>query len=190
MKNAFRRIQMLANIAIILIAILLSVITIKQFTGSTDAADTSAGPRRIPATAAEPNPNPNAVAEKISPVGKSIQVEGLDLQNKKSLVLYLSTKCRYCTESAPFYKRLIDENKSKGIKVVAILPQSVEESREYLEQNGVKIDEIKQSSSLQSIGVRSTPTLLLTNESGVVTDSWVGKLRPDREEQVIGKLFQ
>ncbi len=189
MKNAFRRIQMLANLAIILIAILLSVITVKQFTSPTDAADSSSGPRRIPATAAEPNPNPNAAAEKISPVGKPIPIDGLDVQNKRSLVLYLSTKCRYCTESAPFYKRLLEENKSKGISVVAVLPQSVEESREYLKEHGVQIDEIKQS-SLQSIGVRATPTILLTDESGVVTDSWVGKLQPDREEQVIAKLFQ
>ena len=187
MKKAFRRIQLSANLAIILIAVLLSVITVKQFTSPTDATGSADGPRRIPATAAEPKPN--TITEKISPIGKPIPIDGLNLRNQKSLVLYLSTKCRYCTESAPFYKRLLEETKAKDVSVVAILPQSVEESREYLKEHGVQIDAVKQS-SLQSIGVRSTPTLLLTNASGIVTDSWVGKLRPDREEQVISKLLQ
>ena len=187
MKKAFRRIQMSANLAIILIAVLLSLITIKHFTSPTDPTASGEGPRRIPATAAEPKPN--TITEKISPIGKPIPIDGLNLRNQKSLVLYLSTKCRYCTESAPFYKRLLKEINAKGISVVAVLPQSVEESREYLKEHGVQIDAVKQS-SLQSIGVRSTPTLLLTNASGIVTDSWVGKLRPDREEQVISKLLQ
>jgi hypothetical protein len=44
------------------------------------------------------------------------------------------------------------------------------------------------SASLDSIHVRGTPTLILVNDKGEVTDQWVGKLAADREDEVIQKI--
>jgi hypothetical protein len=41
---------------------------------------------------------------------------------------------------------------------------------------------------LDSIRVGGTPTLILTNDKGEVTDFWVGKLAPDKEVELINKL--
>lgn len=181
MKKAFRYAQFLANIATIIIAGFFGIFVIKSF-----VADSS-GPPRIQATAA-PGTTAQSAVPKTTPVGQAIPLENIDwTKNQKTLVLYVSTKCRYCTESGPFYQRLLKENVSNKVKFVAVLPQTVEEGREYMDKLGIKIDEIYQS-PLQSIGVRSTPTLLLVNESGVVTDSWVGKLPPERQTQIISKL--
>ncbi len=181
MKKAFRYAQFLANIATILIAVFFGVYVIRSFVTSSSA------PPRIPATAA-PGPSAQAPVPKTTPVGQAVPLENIDwTKNQKTLVLYVSTKCKYCTESGPFYQKLLQERSSNGVKFVAVMPQSVEEGREYLNKLGVKIDDIYQT-PLQSIGVRSTPTLLLVNASGVVTDSWVGKLQPDRENQVMTKL--
>jgi hypothetical protein len=53
----------------------------------------------------------------------------------------------------------------------------------------VHVDDIKQI-SLNTLGVRGTPTLLLVNDVGVVTDVWVGKLQLDQEVQVLTALGQ
>jgi hypothetical protein len=70
--------------------------------------------------------------------------------------------------------------------LLAVLPQPVEEGRRYLATLGVAVDEIKQS-SLSSIDVRGTPTLMLVNSDGVVTDTWVGRLQAEQEAEVLSK---
>jgi hypothetical protein len=56
-----------------------------------------------------------------------------------------------------------------------------------MEKLGLKDLDIR-AISLDSINVDGTPTLLLVNEKGDVTDYWVGKLPPDKEDEVIRKV--
>lgn len=108
-------------------------------------------------------------------------------QNKQTLILAISSSCHFCTESAPFYKKLA-QNKG-DTRLVALLPQPVEEGREYLERLGVSVDEVRQS-SLDQIGVHGTPSLLLVDASGVVKNFWVGRLPPDQESTVLDALWK
>ena len=71
--------------------------------------------------------------------------------------------------------------------MVAVLPQTTSEAQAYLTSQGVHVNEVKQA-TLNSIGVRGTPTLLLVDKAGVVTNVWVGKLQPDQEAQVLNVL--
>ncbi len=105
--------------------------------------------------------------------------------NQQTLVLALSNSCHFCTESAPFYKRLA-QNKGQT-RIVAVLPQSLEDGRAYLERLRVSVDEIRQL-PLNKIGVNGTPTLLLVDSSGVVKNSWIGKLASDQEGSVFDAL--
>jgi peroxiredoxin len=107
-------------------------------------------------------------------------------KNGRTLVLAISTRCHFCTESAPFFRRIAKERAS-GVKLLAVLPQPVEEARQYLEGEGVHVDDVRQASS-QSIGVSGTPTLLLVDARGTVSDVWRGKLHPNDEEKVIAAL--
>jgi hypothetical protein len=52
---------------------------------------------------------------------------------------------------------------------------------------GISLDEVMQA-SLGDIGVHGTPTLLLVNKEGVVTNAWRGKLSPDKELEVMSRL--
>ena len=92
----------------------------------------------------------------------------------------LHGKCR-------IYKELVEESAKNKTNLVAVLPQPVEEGQEYLKKLEVKIENVLQSSP-NSIGLRGTPTILLTDEKGVITDVWMGKLSSDRESQVLSKL--
>jgi hypothetical protein len=167
------KLQSLANISTILVSLLLSAVLVKAFL--------LPRPASAPVAAANLPQQPRA--------GMSIKdsLPGVDWgKNGQTLVLALSTQCHFGTESAPFFQRIQNEA-SKDVKMVAVLPQTVEESRKYLETEGVHVDDVKQA-TLGSIGVRGTPTLLLVDNKGKVADVWQGKLDPDQEEGVLAVL--
>ena len=110
--------------------------------------------------------------------------------NDQTLLVVLQKGCHFCSESAPFYQRLVREAAGRGnIHLIALLPQAPDESRKYLDDLGVAIEDIKQG-ELDSVGVRGTPTLILINNQGAVTTSWVGKLSADGEAEVLRRLHE
>jgi len=181
MRNAFRTIQFLGNIATIVIAVLLSALTVKYVVLSQPLP-------RIPATIAPRASSSGQASPQATPVSQIVPLQNIDwTKSDKTLILYISSTCKFCSASGPFYQKLVNDEAAKGIHFVAVMPQSVNEGHQYLNKLGVRIDDVYEA-SLETIGVRATPTLLLVNKSGVVTDSWVGQLQPDREDQVISKL--
>lgn len=106
----------------------------------------------------------------------------------RTLVLALSTGCRFCTESAPFYQRLAAEAARRGgARLIAVVPQTSEEGRKYLEKLGVAVDDVRQL-PLNTFGVSGTPTLILVDEGGVAKRVWVGKLPEAAQDDVIAQL--
>lgn len=106
-------------------------------------------------------------------------------QNKQTLLLVLREGCHFCNDSAEFYQRLLKESQASAkTTFIAVLPGTVDDSRKYLERLGVPVAEVRQA-ELGALGVRGTPTLLLINDKGVVTRSWVGRLPTDKEAEVI-----
>jgi hypothetical protein len=158
-----------ANVAIIIVAALLGLVVIKNYLITT------------------PEPKTDSVAVDAEPRNQTkISIPDVDwLKNGQTLVLALSTTCHFCTESGPFYQRLVKASGSTHL--VAVLPQSVDEGKRYFEKLGVSVDEIKQA-SLSSIDVRGTPTLLLVNSDGIVVNTWVGKLQVAGEAEVLSKM--
>jgi hypothetical protein len=124
-----------------------------------------------------------------SPIGEKISLPDADWKkNQRTLVLALQIGCHFCSESSSFYQSLIQERARFGnIQFMAVLPQTVEESKDYLNRLGVAVDDVRQS-SLGQIGVLGTPTLLLVNGAGVVTEAWDGKLQPEQEKCVLARL--
>lgn len=119
-------------------------------------------------------------------VDSAVSLPGINWgQNKQTLLLVLRNGCHFCDDSAGFYQRLVKESQASGnTTFVAVLPGTVDDSRKYLEHLGVPITEIRQE-VLGALGVQGTPTLLLINDKGVVTKSWVGRLPTDKEGEVI-----
>jgi hypothetical protein len=114
-------------------------------------------------------------------------VPGVDWsRNGRTLVLAVSTQCHFCKESTPFYRKL-QEQVGKSLKTVAILPQSVAAAEQYLNGESVHVDQVRQV-TLGDIGIRATPTMLLVNGAGVVTKIWVGRIKPEQEQDVLTAL--
>ena len=169
MKIFVKRIELAANLAIIVVAILLGVVLLRNLLRSPV-------PTRAPAAAE-------------IQAGTKLSLPGVDWNaSKQTLVMALSTKCHFCTESAAFYQRLAQERARKlNLRLVAVFPQASRESEEYLRGLAVNVDDVKQS-ELASLGVSGTPTLILLNNAGVVEDSWRGKLNDDRQGEVLRRL--
>ena len=168
-----KKIELLANLAIIAIALLLGIVLVKQYL-------LRGTPPALPAAPAEAGIRP----------GTKLELPGIDwTQSQQTLVLALSEGCRFCTESAGFYQRLAKE-KARGEdspRLIAVLPQEVGQGQAYLNQLGVAIDEVRQI-QMSALGVRGTPTLILVDNQGTVKASWVGKLSEAKEADVMAHL--
>lgn len=101
-----------------------------------------------------------------------------------TLVMVLSKDCHFCSASADFYRRLVEETARLRVPVIAALPDEPATSRQYLGALGIAVADVR-SISLRSLGVAATPTLVLVDASGAVTRSWVGQLPAEREAEVM-----
>lgn len=87
----------------------------------------------------------------------------------------------------PFYKTLAKKQDEVKTRLIVASPDDVNTTKGYLEQNGVEFKDIRQA-NLSSINVRGTPTLLLVNDKGEVSNSWVGRLPSEKEKEVFSQL--
>ena len=162
-----QKIELTANILIIVVAVLLIGVFTQRYFFSDHAA--SAQPK--------------------SPtVGNKVEIAGFDWsRSSQNVLLVLKKGCRYCSESAGFYKKLIQQAKEKNIAVTAVLPEDKDEANKYLEEIGISGIGIVQS-QLNSLDVGGTPTIIITNNQGGITNVWLGKLPPEKETEVINQL--
>ncbi len=164
------KIETIANIATICVTALLSAVLVKVYL--------------MPSS-----PPRNAPVATVTAVGANLKsrLPGVDWRkNGRTLVLALSTQCHFCTDSAPFLRR-VQQEAGKKVKLVAVLPQPVAEGEQYLTGEGVHVDQVRQA-PLGTIGVRGTPTMLLVNGSGTVMKVWTGKVQTGQEDQVLAAL--
>ena len=164
MNGVSKKIELIANLAIIGVAVMIGFVFWQKYTAS--------------------------LAPKLPevPVGAKLVLPEVDwAKNGRTLVLVLQEGCKYCTESAAFYQRLVRESAQRNLPLIAVLPQPHSNGKKYLNYLEVPINEIRQS-SLSDIKVSGTPTLLLVNQQGEVTKGWVGKLPAEKEAEVFSSL--
>jgi hypothetical protein len=170
MKNITKKIEVVANVAIIVAAISFTAVLAKRYFRPT-----------LPLA-------PGQATAAIQPGTKADFINVDWAKSNRTLLLVLQSGCHFCTESAPFYQRLARETaQASGVHLVAVLPQDVTEGTKYLNSLGVPILDVRQA-QLDSLGVEGTPTLILIDGKGVVTKSWVGKLSGDKEAEVLSQL--
>jgi thiol-disulfide isomerase/thioredoxin len=176
-----KKLEILANIAVIITSVVLCSVVVKKYFFSPTKQEASVE------AAASKSPASNVSQRRSILVGTKISLAGIDWsKSNRTVVLALSTGCHFCSESAPFYQEL-QQQKRDDVRLVALFPQPVEESRAYLNRLGIGINDIVQS-PLSSVGASGTPTLLLIDNRGAVVDSWVGKLTDVASEQVRARV--
>jgi thiol-disulfide isomerase/thioredoxin len=169
MNKLKKRINLAANLTIILVLVVIGIVFAKNYLLSAPSTHPSRD-YRVPA-------------------GQRVSLPGIDWGNNgQTVLLVLEKGCPYCAESAPFYQQLAREAARKGgVQLIAVLPQEVPESKQYLSGLNVPIYDVRQS-ALELLGVQGTPTLILVNRNGEVTQSWAGKLPPEEEAEVLRRI--
>lgn len=79
-----------------------------------------------------------------------------------TLVLAVRSSCRFCTQSMPFYGRIIDDIKraKTNVKIVAVSSDSEDVLRQYFESHGVAPESIR-AVSADYLRIVGTPTIML-----------------------------
>lgn len=157
-----RRLELAANLCILIAAPLLCVAVARNYLGPPK------GP--VPKT----------------PVGTRVSLPNVDwAAADETLVLALQSGCRFCSESGPFYSQLANESTQyRRVHLLAVLPSPQEEARDYVKSIGLESVDVRQA-PLRSINVSDTPTLFLVDYRGIATRAWIGKLSPPREAEVL-----
>ncbi|HJP92914.1 MAG TPA: hypothetical protein VJ875_13230 [Pyrinomonadaceae bacterium] len=120
--------------------------------------------------------------------GSKVSLSGVKWEDGTTLVLALQRGCRFCEESAPFYRRLWQQRSGSEPRMIAVVPGEKAQVGKYLNELGVVVDGIV-NASLADIHVSATPTLVLVDRSGRVSNVWVGKLDSNTENDVIQRAF-
>ena len=162
-QRATNRLDKTVNVAVLIVMSLLGMILIKNYM-LTD--------RTRPLS-------PIAVGEKLA------LPTALRSESERTVVLALSTTCHFCTDSVPFYRRLVAEATVTKTPVIAVFPQSSADVSSYLKLH--ELDGARTGSGIK-LKIGGTPTLIVLNRDGIVTNVWQGKLPPQAEEEVISQL--
>lgn len=179
-KSKFgKALEMAANFSIIVVAILATTVLVKNYL----LRSTERIPREVKQTV-ERNSPPKGPTQ-----GTVISLPGVSWQeSKQTVVLALSDKCKFCSESAPFYQRLAQDLAQRSdVRLIALFPRDVDAGKQYLAQLGVSVAQVIQA-PLDTLQVRGTPTLVIVDNNGAVMQSWVGKLNSERESEVLNRI--
>jgi|SRR6185369_483974 len=172
MSNLHKRIELLSNIAIIIVAILLGLVVVNRYL--------------LPSS-----PKSETAANRGIKPGTKLTITDVDWSKAdRTLLIVLSTNCRYCTESVPFYQRLARENMGHDeVRVTAVFPQSIAEAQKYLADHAISVDDVRQSTP-DATYVKATPTLIMVDRAGSVIESWIGKLPTEKEADVMKRFLE
>jgi|HubBroStandDraft_6_1064221.scaffolds.fasta_scaffold898666_1 hypothetical protein len=121
--------------------------------------------------------------------GDKLNLPGEDwAANGETLVIVMAVGCDFCEAMAPFYKELTQKLVGrKDLRVVFVLPQAVDQSKDFLSGLGLDTTDVKQA-TIESISVKGTPTVIIVNRTGVVTDSWLGTMSAEQESALTVRL--
>jgi hypothetical protein len=119
--------------------------------------------------------------------GQKLSIPNVVFRTKKSLVVALSATCHFCEQSAPFYQKLLTEQKNGTWQSILLFPQPTEQAVSYVNKHNYYSPLILHA-DFTELGVTGTPTLLLVDENGVVLDEWIGLLSPGEEADVATHL--
>lgn len=170
MKNVHKKLELITNVAIIIVSVLFATVLVSRFFNVEKSSDVS--------------------AQSQIEANTKFEMTGVDwTSHEKNVVLAFSTKCRFCIESVDFYRQLSAKiGGSGGERLIIVSPQPKDEISKFFEKAGIAVGEIIQT-QLSDVSINGTPTLVLVNREGIVQKVWVGRLPPDGEAEVAASLF-
>ena len=113
-------------------------------------------------------------------------LDNLDESATPTLLLFVRSTCKFCTESMPFYSVLTRDLRSRAIakrvRVVVITSDDERTASEYLMAHSVAADTIVPN-RIPPQKVWATPTVIVSSR-GIVKKEWIGRLDVNGEKEV------
>lgn len=168
-----RRLEQLANLAVIVSAVVFCFMAYRYL-----VPPTAAGAREAP------------IYSPGDPIGSA---SGLGIPGKRTVLFFVSSTCRYCTDSMPFYKEVMRRVASspevrQRVDVIVVGRESEATLREYVERYGFSPDRIGTVTESAMPKLALTPTSVLVNSEGLVDAAWIGRLDTMNEERFFSLL--
>jgi hypothetical protein len=127
-------------------------------------------------------------------VGDLLTTETEELRlapSRVSAVIVLSNSCRFCIESADFYRklaRLAGETPDGAFQAIYLGMSGQEDADAFATTHNLPRTQVRSSPMDILSRVPGTPALLLVDGAGRVTGSWVGKLNATQEATVLAAV--
>ncbi len=172
MGSFARRLEVAANFAIILMAIVAAVLWVRYV--------------RRPDAPAGGAPAPQyAVGDIVAPLP---ELSGAAA--KPRLLMVVASTCHFCTDSMTFYRELVELKHQRWptLELVAVSRERPAVLKSYLEKHSLKVDTAVYIPQDSGFKVTLTPTLILLDAPGRVLKIWVGKLSKDGERGAIAAV--
>ncbi|HKY04491.1 MAG TPA: rhodanese-like domain-containing protein [Blastocatellia bacterium] len=165
-KTLADKFEALANIAIILVALVLGFVLLSNYF------------------------RPEPVGSKVKlDIGVKLNLPDVDWsKNDRTFLLAMSEGCQACTDSLPFYRAFSKEVAIQGTsRFMALLPETAAETEKFINDSGLNASAVLQA-PFESLGVVIVPTLIAVDGSGVVSRVWVGRPTQAQQSEVTGYL--
>jgi len=131
------------------------------------------------------------------PVGSIMKPVGEIAYESSALTVLvgLSSSCKYCTESMPAFQELNTVVRSRAVdrvRVLAVGLESQEVLTKYLQANELtefRATSVKSGTEAGSVASR-TPTLVIVDRTGKILVSWTGRMTPSEMNDVVERHLQ
>lgn len=102
------------------------------------------------------------------------------------LIIAINPNCAYCNENIPFYRKLtsVQQPPDQPTQIIASFQVPIDEANQYIKQQQFDINVIA-AVDFRSMNVSATPTIILTDSTGMVMDFWIGQLSDEVKGQII-----
>jgi hypothetical protein len=126
--------------------------------------------------------------ERAIAVGTRLDLPGITITDaRRSVLLILSTECRFCTQSMPFYRRLSSERRHLDFALFAAFPEPPTEAGAYVRASSLNVDGLIRAKPSE-LHATATPTVVFLDRDRTVLASWVGRLPAKVERAVFEHL--
>jgi thioredoxin-related protein len=124
-------------------------------------------------------------SEDRSYIGKRLQIPEADWrQSHLNAVLFISTKCHFCEQSTPFYRRISAISPQPARVPLSIVTYDPQETmKAFLARSQVQITTIFNAAPAV-LGLTRTPTLLFVDRDGTVVRAFEGLLDSAKQQEV------
>jgi hypothetical protein len=108
---------------------------------------------------------------------------GLGVAQTPTLLITVSSTCRFCTASMGFYRRVSTAARSAGARVMFSSREPVDVIRRYVSEHGLATADV--IALPIALDVPSTPSLMWVAPGQAKVPEWIGQLSARQEEAVL-----